>query len=108
MFLKQLIEPSKELEAKLGGVAPNEVFRVAGPCMGSNCAHHNEQTNGCQLAEKIVAGVDQVVDDYAICVIRPTCVWWAQEGVKACMRCPQIATRNVMANDKVVHAATPG
>ena len=106
-FLKQLLTPSKELEDKLNGAAPEEVFRVAAPCAGAGCGHHNTQTKGCNLVEKIVVGVDPVVDAYAVCLIRSTCVWWEQEGVKACVRCPQIATRNKLQSEQVALASDP-
>lgn len=104
MFLKQLIPPSKELEAKLGGVRPDEVFRVAAPCAGSGCRHHNETTQACNLVSNIVEQLDPVYDAYATCAIRATCMWWAQEGVKACVRCPQIATLNHVPGARVARA----
>lgn len=107
MFLKQMLTPSPELEAKLGGVAPEEVFRVAAPCAGNGCQHHNTATKGCNLATNIVQQVDQVVDQWATCGIRPDCLWWKQEGVKACVRCPQIATRNKNPSKEVLLASTP-
>ncbi len=107
MFLKNLIAPSKELEAKLGDVSPAEVFRVAAPCAGQGCAHHNTESKRCTLVERIVVGVDAVVDHYAVCRIRSTCLWWEQEGVKACVRCPQIATRNIVTGEKLHKAAAP-
>ncbi len=105
MFLKQLLPPSKELADKLGGVAPEEVYRVAAPCSGSGCAHHNGATQSCSLVGNIVKGVDQAYQEYATCTIRASCVWWAQEGAQACVRCPQIATRNKIPTEQVARAA---
>lgn len=107
MFLKTLLTPSKELESKLGDVSPDQVFRVAAPCAGTGCGHHNAETKRCSLVEKIVEGVDAVVDHYAVCRIRATCLWWDQEGVKACVRCPQIATRNIITGEQLAKAADP-
>lgn len=107
MFLKQLLVPSKELEAKLGDVTPEEVYRVAAPCSGSKCGHHNADTKGCKLVEKIVDTVAPVVDDYAVCLIRANCVWWEQEGVNACLRCPQIATNNRWRSKEITRASNP-
>lgn len=107
MYLKQLQAPSAELQAKLGKVAPEEVFRVAAPCQGSSCQHHSAATNACGLASKIVQQVVPVHDRWATCAIRASCVWWAQEGVAACVRCPQIATRNRVPTDQVRRASTP-
>ncbi len=106
LFLKQVIAPSKELEDKLGGRPPEQVLRIAAPCAGAQCGHHDASINGCGLVGKIVQHVDPVVDVYATCGIRPTCVWWAQEGVQACLRCPQIVTNNRMQSEQVVRAAT--
>jgi len=102
-----MLTPGPELEAKLGGVAPEEVFRVAAPCRGSGCQHHNAGANNCNLATNIVQQVDPVVDQWATCGIRPNCVWWAQEGVKACVRCPQIATRTNVPSEELRRAAAP-
>ncbi|HAT31898.1 MAG TPA: nitrogen fixation protein [Janthinobacterium sp.] len=107
LFLKQMLAPSKELEVRLNGVAPEEVFRVAAPCAGASCAHHNAASKGCNLVGQIVDEVDPVFDDYAVCGIRAHCVWWAQEGLKACVRCPQIATRNLVTSEQLARAAIP-
>ncbi len=106
LFLKQLLPASKELEDKLRGAAPEEVYRTAAPCAGSACGHHDNEQQKCSLVTKIVQNVDQAVDDYATCAIRATCVWWAQEGTKACVRCPQIATRNKVQSEQVSRSAT--
>lgn len=107
LFLKQLLTPSKELEDKLNGVAPEEVFRISAPCAGAACNHHNGETKGCNLVSAIVQGVEPVVDDYTVCAIRATCMWWEQEGSKACIRCPQIATRNLLPSEQVKRASKP-
>ena len=107
MFLKQMLTPNEQLLAKLGGVEPEEVFRVAAPCAGSGCQHHNKTTSGCNLATNIVQQVEPVVDHWATCGIRATCVWWSQEGVKACVRCPQIATRNSYMTEQMLVATAP-
>lgn len=106
LFLKQMLTPSKALEDKLGGVAPSEVFRVAAPCAGTGCGHHNPTSKGCNLVANIVQNVEPVIDDYATCGIRASCLWWAQEGLKACVRCPQIATRNLMASEQLLRSAS--
>lgn len=103
MFMKQVITPNKELEQKLGGIAPEEVFRVASPC-NSKCGHHNGQ--GCNLVGKIVEHVAPVYDDYATCAIRATCVWWSQEGMKACLRCPEVVRNNSLQTEQISRAAS--
>lgn len=108
MFLKQVVSPSKELEAQLGGVQPEQVFRVAAPCAGSGCGHHNHATKACNLVDNIVQHVEVAYEDYAVCSIRSTCLWWSQRGVEACKRCPQIATRNLLTSEQLALAATVG
>lgn len=105
LFLKQLMTPSKELESRLGGVAPGEVFRVAAPCAASACSHHDKESKRCTLVERIVEKVEPAYADYTVCNIRAECVWWEQEGSKACVRCPQIATRNFYASKEVAQAS---
>ena len=107
LFLKQLLPPSRELKEKLGGTAPEQVFRIAAPCAGAGCGHHNAVSKSCNLVGSLVQHVDQAYDDYAVCGIRSQCVWWAQEGVNACVRCPQIATRNFLPSEQVARAAVP-
>jgi hypothetical protein len=106
MFLKQTLAPSQELKDKLGGLEPEEVFRIAAPCAGSNCGHHDAETKRCSLVRKVVEQVAPVYDDYATCGIRATCVWWAEEGVAACLRCPQIVTNNKLQSAEITRAAT--
>lgn len=105
LYLKQSVWPSAELKATLNGVAPEEVFRIAAPCAGTGCGHHDRTRNACSLIEKIVDGVQPVVDAINVCTIRPSCVWWAQEGSKACLRCPQISTMNRMPSPEVASAS---
>lgn len=107
IFLKQLISPSKELEDKIGNVPPNQVFRVASQCAGSNCSHHDTAADSCKLVKKIVNGLDTAVDQHAVCLIRPNCVWWKQEGMQACLRCPQIATQDTSQNARLTRLADP-
>lgn len=107
LFLKQLLTPSQTLQDKLKGTAPEQVFRIAAPCAGAGCAHHNAATQGCNLVSNVVQHVDQVCDEYAVCMIRPQCVWWAQEGASACLRCPQIATHNFLPGKQVADSARP-
>lgn len=102
MYLRQMQPPSEELKARLGDVSPAEVFRVAAPCANGGCSHHDGATHSCTLVTRVVRELDPVADDYATCGIRATCVWWAQEGIKACVRCPQIATRNQVPGEKAL------
>lgn len=107
LFLKQVMVPDKALEEKLGDVHPDKVFRVAAPCAGGSCSHHNAQTRACNLVSNIVEQLDPVVDNYATCGIRANCLWWAQEGVQACVRCPQVATLSQASSQRYIRAVTP-
>jgi hypothetical protein len=108
LYLKQMQAPSEELRSRLGDVDPSEVFRVAAPCSKSACSHHDGASSSCTLVTRVVKELDPVVDSYATCGIRASCVWWAQEGVKACVRCPQITTHSKVPGEKALRVLTAG
>jgi len=105
IFLKQVVAPSKELEQKLGGHAPEAVLRIASPCDAS-CGHHNSATHGCNLVGKIVEHVAPAYQDHSACAIRAHCVWWSQEGFKACLRCPEVVTNNRVQSEQITRATS--
>ena len=41
-------------------------------------------------------------------MIRRTCRWFAQEGRAACLRCPQILTTNIEADEELMEVAGVG
>jgi len=86
-------------------VSPLEVFRFAAPCAESGCAHFAERK--CGLVSRIVERVPVVVSIAPPCAVRSKCRWWAQEGVAACRRCPQIFTSESGLNKAVAEAAVP-
>lgn len=89
-YLPKPLPASAEVLNLVGDVAPTEVFRFVGPCVGDACS--NFESGRCQLASRIIRLLPIVTSDLPECSIRPQCRWWAEEGVAACMRCPQVAT----------------
>jgi hypothetical protein len=73
-----------------GGSAPHEVLRVAAHCIEGACPHWNGV--GCRLATRVATMLPPAVSAMPRCAIRPTCLWFRQEGPAACMRCPQVTT----------------
>jgi len=41
------------------------------------------------------------------CAIRSDCQWWHQEGVSACLRCPQVLTNDVRPSALAQRAGDP-
>jgi hypothetical protein len=74
----------------VGDRPPHEVLRVAAHCIEGACPHWNG--HGCRLATRVATMLPQAVSAMPRCAIRPTCLWFKQEGPAACLRCPQIAT----------------
>lgn len=106
-YLDQALPVTDELLAMAGPVAPAEVFRFAGPCANSACAHFNEDDQSCRLAEKTVRWAPVVFEKLPKCAIRNDCRWWKQEGVAACRRCPQVVTVNYDPSTVMRQAADP-
>ncbi|MFV0301789.1 MAG: hypothetical protein ACK5IP_13105 [Paracoccus sp. (in: a-proteobacteria)] len=95
-----------DLLAAAGDVPPTLVYRFAAPCVAGKCQHFDGLR--CQLAQRIVDGLQPVVDRLPACAIRRTCRWFAQEGGEACSRCPQVVTRVMDAADPLYRlAGTP-
>jgi hypothetical protein len=77
---------------------PGQVFRTAAHCAGHGCKHFDGAD--CRLAKRIVAFLDPVVSGLPACQIRPSCLWFRQEGKAACLRCPQVVNdRHVSADE---------
>ena len=88
-------------------VQPDEVLRIAAPCACSDCGHYSSAESKCRLAQKIVRWVPVVSESLPVCSIRAECRWWQQEGRAACMRCPQVVTRNLVPTADMRDAANP-
>jgi hypothetical protein len=87
-YLTEAHPVTKELLALAGPAAPTEVLRIAAYCV--KCEHHDG--TGCRLATRVATMLEPVVSSLPRCAIRPTCLWFHQEGKEACLRCPQITT----------------
>jgi hypothetical protein len=72
------------------GITSHEVVRVNADCLEGKCRHWTG--TDCSLAKRVIESFDPVTDQLPRCHIRPVCVWFKQEGVAACHRCPGIAT----------------
>ena len=106
-YLDQPLPMTPELVAMTAPVNPAEVFRISAPCAGAKCAHFHAPQHTCGLATRTVALATVVVSKPPRCAIRGSCVWWAQEGVSACLRCPQIVTHDFAPDDLTRQAADP-
>lgn len=89
-----------------GEVPPTLVFRFAAPCVAKKCTHFDGQS--CRLAVRIAEGLAPAVDKLPPCAIRKTCRWYAQEGTRACARCPQVVTQVTDRDDPLYTIAKPG
>lgn len=107
-YLDHALPVTPELAAMTAPVDPAEVFRIGAPCaMGPACWHFSETQQKCRLAQRTVALAPVVVSKPPRCAIRPTCQWWHQEGVSACLRCPQVVTNDAAPSDRVRDTADP-
>jgi hypothetical protein len=102
-LLADPIAANSDILALAGEALPTEVFRFAAPCAAHRCRHFRNEK--CQLAERIVATLPEVVSGLPSCRIRPTCRWWQQEGREACVRCPQIVTYQDNPDERIRAAA---
>lgn len=103
-YLDELAPATPELLDMARPVKPEEVFRMAAPCIERQCRHFDGRD--CQLAARIVQILPAVAEALPACRIRPDCRWFAQEGRTACTRCPQVITNHCSPNDEMVRAAT--
>ena len=104
-YLNRVVPLSSETAALSFPVNPTEVFRISGPCARNGCQHFRE--NRCSLVTRLVQLLPSAVSAAPPCAIRPSCVWWSQEGVAACLRCPQVVTRMYGASSQLAEAASP-
>jgi len=104
-YLKQVQPLTDELIALSGSVTPTEVFRIAAPCIKTNCQHFDGAN--CQLARRVANQMAAVSENLPPCPIRRECRWWQQEGKVACMRCPQIIRDNYIQSEQLLEVATP-
>jgi hypothetical protein len=107
-YLDEAIEVTPEVIAMAAPVDPAEVFRISAPCAQSTeCWHFDDAKHQCRLARRTVHLAPVVVSKPPRCAIRASCVWWAQEGVSACLRCPQVVTNDSAPSELTRAAADP-
>lgn len=104
-YLDQVVPLRAEIVALAAPVSPTEVFRISAPCAARGCCHFGE--GRCSLAGRLVQLLPPVVVAAPPCMLRPNCMWWLQEGVAACLRCPQVVTQMYSASAEMTKAATP-
>ncbi len=104
-YLDRLIPLTPEIAATTAPIRPTEVFRLSAPCAARACQHFD--SGRCDLVNRVVQLVPPVISRAPACALRPSCMWWLQEGGKACLRCPQIVTQMYGASAQLVQAATP-
>jgi len=97
-YLSEALPVTDDLLALAGNRLPTELFRIAAPCAESACKHF--RGGACTLAQRIVDGMEPVVNALPACRIRSTCRWFKQEGGAACVRCPQVATHKAGATEE--------
>ena len=89
-YVEQLLPATPDILALAAPLKPTEVFRLAATCAEHKCPHFDGAN--CRLATRIVRMLPPAVDALPPCTIRKDCRWFAQEGVAACKRCPEITT----------------
>lgn len=104
-YLDRMVPLTPEVAAQAAPINPAEVFRISAPCAEHGCCHFDE--GRCSLAGRLVKSAPAVVDAVPACRVRPNCVWWLQEGVEACLRCPQVVTHMYGASVEMREAAPP-
>lgn len=104
-YVNDTVPVTPEILAATGDAPATLVFRFAAPCVESKCTHFDGVK--CQLAARVAEGLDRVVDKLPPCAIRKTCRWYAQEGARACARCPQVVTQVTDADDPLYSVALP-
>lgn len=104
-YLTDPIPMTGEIEASVSPATPNEVLRTTAPCAGKGCLHFDGKD--CTLITRIAAMLPAVVERPPPCTIRKDCRWWHQEGVAACLRCPQVVTASSGSSTEFAAAAMP-
>ncbi len=104
-YLDRLVPLTPEIAAHAAPFGPTEVFRLSAPCAAHRCLHFGD--GRCSLASRLVRLAPPVVTSPPPCALRPNCMWWPQEGVEACLRCPQVVTLMYGASPLLMEAAAP-
>ena len=98
-YLDETLPATPEMLRMAEPALPTEVFRLAAHCEQERCTHFDGAR--CRLATRIVEMLPAVSTALPPCVIRAGCRWFRQEGRAACLRCPQIVTSNIEADERL-------
>jgi hypothetical protein len=104
-YLAEPLPVTREVLALAAPARAGEVFRIAAPCAGHGCQHFDGSR--CRLVQRIVHALPAVVDELPPCALRPTCLWFHQEGRAACQRCPQVVSESCEPSEALIQAADP-
>lgn len=85
------------------GIDPVEAFRFGARCEEGRCAQYAD--GRCSLGQRLVDGLEPVVDALPSCTLRPSCRWFFEQGNEACVRCPQVVTLVPKGSDRLSRAA---
>jgi hypothetical protein len=102
-YLNETLALTENVIAMTAPAHPSDVLRIAARCEESKCCHFDGEK--CHLATRIVQILPAVVDALPACLIRGECRWYLQEGRPACLRCPQVITRNHNPTGDMIRAA---
>lgn len=104
-FLDKTLPAAMAVEALAGAASPTDIFRFAAPCAQERCCHFDG--SNCHLVSKMVEALPEAVGDLPRCAIRKNCLWFKQEGKRACLRCPQITTEVHAPSEVMRYIADP-
>ena len=105
-YLTQPVPVTHELLGLTGNVPPATVLRVGAPCAQQQCIHFSGET--CSLAARIVKRLGEAdIEHLPACSLRKNCLWFDQEGIAACRRCPQISTWNMHPSQLLTEVSVP-
>jgi hypothetical protein len=105
LYLDQRLPVTPDLLELASPLEPTEVFRFGAPCQTDRCTHWSG--NACGLVDRIVDLVPARALTTPPCALRATCRWYAQRGRSACVRCPEVLTRDGRPSAEMRAAATP-
>lgn len=90
-FTEDLIKIDKEMLETSSGTD----YRATMKCVTKGCVNWNG--NRCTVPQQMAYFIDARTDhdDYSNCGLKPSCRWFAENGVKACQMCPLIRTKFV-------------
>lgn len=80
------------------------LLRFGAYCEEGRCTHF--EGGRCSLGQRVSEQLPAVVDAPPSCLMRPSCRWYAEQGGKVCLRCPQVVTKIPEGETTLNHVAT--